>query len=332
MTCDISILQLGQLYFALQHNNWFIGYVESVDDNVTIHLGENTIKFFGELQSTCPESHNALVSVIQNFLTGHKSQVEAVAGPNATSCALLAVGMIGLSLNILMPPYNERLIVSLIFNAMSLMPSITKKKVTLSASITIKINSPLGQKSPLNIQTMDMSVLLLYQNHSVGTLNISQATVKQLDAVTYAAQFANKYLTLTGTGTTYKKFTRDFISANRKHPVEFCIAGTASINGSFALGSLNINGIFVENNVSLVGLDSFSNICVNGISVDGEEGDALRISINATIDNPGTTEVRLRNFSLLMAEGENNTILGHVPIDFLTIQSGSNAVTLDGLV
>ncbi|CAF4365114.1 unnamed protein product, partial [Rotaria sordida] len=126
-----------QLYFSLQYNNWSIGYVESTNDNITIHSGENAIQFFGELQSVSSESYNALSTVIQNFLTGQISKIEALAGPNATSYPLLAAGIIGLSLNIHMPPFNEYLIASLIFNSMSLIPSTNTRNVMLSASITI---------------------------------------------------------------------------------------------------------------------------------------------------------------------------------------------------
>ncbi|CAF3841896.1 unnamed protein product [Rotaria sordida] len=329
---SIFTIDLGQLYFSLQYNNWSIGYVESTSDNITIHSGENAIQFFGELQSVSSESYNALSTVIQNFLTGQIGKIEALAGPNATSYPLLAAGIIGLSLNIHMPPFNEQLIASLIFNSMSLIPSTNTRNVMLSASITIKINSPLGQQSPLNIQMMNMSVFLLYENDSVGMLNVYQAPVKQLDAITYESQFNNKYLNLTDTGAAYEKFARNFISANKTHPIDFRIVGTASIVGSFALGPLNIDGIVVENNVSLVGLDGLNDVHVDAISVDGEQGAALQLSINATINNPGVTEVQLQNFSLYMAEGENDTILGHIPIDVLAILPGSNSVTLNGLL
>ncbi|CAF1121316.1 unnamed protein product [Rotaria sp. Silwood1] len=329
---SIFSIDLGQLYFSLQYNNWSIGYVESTSDNITIHPSENAIQFFGELQSSSLESYVALSTVIQNFLTGQTSKVEALAGPNATSYPLLAAGIIGLSLNVDMPPFNQQLIVSLIFNSMSLIPSTNKKTVMLSASITIKINSPLGQKSPLNIQMMNMSVFLLYKNDSVGMLDVSQAPVKQLDIITYESEFNNKYLSLTDTGATYEKFTQNFISANKTHLIDFRVVGVASIVGSFALGSLSIDGITVENNVSLVGLDGLNNVQVDSISIDGEEEAALRLSINATINNPGVTEVQLRNFSLHMAEGENGTILGQIPIDVLAIRPGNNSIALNGLL
>ncbi|CAF3438846.1 unnamed protein product [Rotaria sp. Silwood2] len=329
---SIFSIDLGQLYFSLQYNNWSIGYVESTSENITIHPGENAIQFFGELQSVSSESYNALATVIQNFLTGQTSKVEALAGPNATSYPLLAAGIIGLSLNVDMPPFNEQLIASLVFNSMSLIPSTNKKNVMLSASITIKINSPLGQKSPLDIQMMNMNVFLLYEDDSVGMLNVSQAPVKQLDAITYEAQFNNKYLSLTDTGATYEKFAQNFIRANKTYPTTFRIIGVASIVGSFALGPLNIDGIVVKNNVSLVGLDGLNNVQVDGISVDGEQGSALRLSINATINNSGVTEVQLQNFSLHLAERESGTILGEVPIDVLAIRPGSNSVALNGLL
>ncbi|CAF1500658.1 unnamed protein product [Adineta steineri] len=329
---SIFNIDVGQLYFTLQYNNWSIGYVESTSNNVTIHSGENSITCFGELQSTSTESFQALSTVIQNFLTGQISKVEALAGPNVSSYPLLAIGMMGLSLNVPMPPFNEQLIVSLKFNSMSLIPSITEKKVKLAASIIIQINSPLGQQSPLNIQTMDMSTFLVYENNSVGMLNVSQVPVKQLDTMTFETKFDNKYLILTDTGINYEKFTQDFIKANQTHPINFRLVGVASIVGSFALGPLHIDGILVENNVSLVGLNGFNNVHVDGISVDGEEESALRLSINVTIENAGVTEVQLEDFSLYMAEAQNGTVLGQIPIDILAVEPGSNEISLNGLL
>ncbi len=95
---------------------------------------------------------------------------------------------------------------------------------------------------------------------------------------------------------------------------------------------MNIDGIYIENNVNLVGLDGLNNVHVDGISVNGEDGNALRFSVNAIIENSGITSVQLQNFSLYMAEGDNGTILGHVPIDILAVQPGSNEISLNGFV
>lgn len=323
---------VGQLFLSLLHNNWTIGYVESTSANLTIHPGENAIQCVGELQATTGESYAALSAVIQNYLTGQASLVEALAGPNVTSYPLLSPAMMGLSLNVRMPPFDEQLITSVKFNSMSLIPSMVDKQVQLAASIDIQINSPLGRNSPLHIQTMDMSVFLLFENASVGMLNVSGVPVQQRDARTYSARFDNETLVLTETGATYAKFTQAFIQASAAHPISFRLVGVASIVGSFALGPLQVEGILVENDVSLVGLNGFNDVRVDGISVDGEEGNMLRLSINATINNPGVTDVQLQNFSLHMAEGVNGTILGQVPIERLAVKPGSNSVALKGSV
>ena len=120
------------------------------------------------------------------------------------------------------------------------------------------------------------------------------------------------------------------IGANKTHPIHFRIVGFAAITGSFALGPLSIDGILVENNVSLVGLEGLNNVRVHGISVDGEVETALQLSINVTIDNPGVTDVQLQNFTLHMADGDSGTVLGQVPIDILSLQPGTNNITLNG--
>ncbi|CAF1029434.1 unnamed protein product [Rotaria sordida] len=329
---SVFSIDLGELKFSLHYNNLPIGYVESTDSNTTLRPGINAIPFSGELQSNSSESYNALSTVVQNFLTGKTSQVEALAGPNATSYSLLAVGMEGLSLGVQMPPFDEQLIPSLIFESMSLIPSTNEKKVTLSALITIKINSPLGHQSPLNIQSMDMNVFLLYEDNSVGMLDISQAPIKQINEDTYETQFNDKYLILSDTGKTYEKFAQNFINANEINLINFRISGDASINGSFALGPLNINGIIVENNISLVGLAGLSNVNVHDISIDGEVDSALQLSINVSIHNPGVTDVKLQNFTLNMADSDSGTVLGRVPIDVLSLHPGDNNMTLTGLL
>jgi hypothetical protein len=323
---------LGALQFSLRYNDLSIGYVQSIDSNITLHPGCNAISFSGELQSKSSESYAALSAVIQNYLTRKPSRVEAIAGPDATSYSLLATGMEGLSLAVQMPAFEEKLIPSLIFKSMSLIPSTTEKKVTLSASITIKINSPLGQQSPLQIQTMAMRVRLFYDNSPVGTLEVSQAPVQPFDVVTFQSTFENKELLIADTGKAYERFAQDFIKANSTHPIKFSVVGVASITGAFALGPLAVDGIPVDNEVSLVGLEGLGDVRVHAIAVDGEKDNALQLAINVTIGNPGVTDVRLRDFTLLMADGESETVLGRVPIDVLDLQPGYNTMMLNGLV
>jgi len=255
-----------------------------------------------------------------------------LSGPTVTSYRLLSIGMMGLCLDVVIPPFDKQLIVSLKFNSMSLIPSTSKKEVRFSSSILIEINSPLGEKCPLNIERMDLCVYLIYENNSIGILNVDQCLVKQLDPITYQTQFYNKYLILTETGENYQKFSRSFLNANKIDPINFGIVGVARIVGSFALGPLNIDGIRVDNNVSLVGLDGFNNIRIDSISVDGEEGNTLRLTINATIENAGVTSVQLKNFSLYITEEESGTILGQIPIDILSLEAGINVITLNGFV
>ncbi|UJR16367.1 hypothetical protein I4U23_003270 [Adineta vaga] len=329
---SIFNIDLGALHFSLRYNDQTIGYVNSIDSNITLHSGANAVPFSGELQSKSPEAYKALSDVIENFLIGKTSRVGAVAGPNATSYSLLANGMKGLSLIVPMPTFDEQLIPSLIFNSMSLIPSATEKKVKLSASITFKINSPLGQQSPLQIQTMDMGVFLYYDNNPVGMLNVSEAAVKQIDSITFESAFNDRYLLISGTGKAYEKFAQNFINANKTDQIHFRVVGIASITGSFALGALNSNGISISNDVSLVGLEGLSDVRVHAITVDGETNNALRISINVTIGNSGVTDVRLEKFELLMADTDTGTVIGHVPIDILALTPGSNNMMLYGLL
>ena len=256
----------------------------------------------------------------------------AIAGPNCTSYPIFAAGMAGLNLGVPMPPFSDQLIASLSFQSMALTPSFSEKIVLLSASIIITINSPLGANSPLTITLMDMDVSLIYKDNPVGSLNVLQAPVTGINSTTYQSSFTNKILILDGTGATYEKFAQDFIKANNESTIDFRIAGKASVVGSFALGPLNIAGINVQNNVSLGGLDGLSKVQVDGIAVDGEQGMALQLSINTTIENPGITDVQLENFTLLMADGATGTILGRVPIDVLAIHPGVNNISLKGSV
>ena len=321
---------LGQLKFTLRHREYPIGYVQSVDTNVTLRPDNNTVAFSGELQTTSPNAYVALSEVIQNYLTGRASQVAAVAGPDATSYPLLAVAMNGLTLTVQLPAFDEQLIPALTFDSMSLVPSKTERQVLLSASITIGINSPLGQSSPLDIDSMDMDASLVYQGQDVGTLTISRAPVEQLTPTNYHTEFHGTALILSGTGEAYVTFVQHFIGANQTHPIEFRIVGSASITAHFALGPLEIKGIKVDNTVSLVGLEGFNRVLVRGISVDGEQESALQLTINATIDNPGVSAVQLQDFTLQMSDTKSGTILGRVPVPILSLQPGSNDITLNG--
>lgn len=325
-------IELGRLFFTLQYNNQTIGYVESNNSSVTLRPGANQIQVFGELQKSTYESYEAILDIIQNFLTQKQSDVTALAGPNCTSYPVFAAGMSGLTLGVKMPPFDKQLIASLSFESMSLVPSSQDKSVILSASISILINSPLGLNSPLDLQQMDMSVSLVYQNKPVGKLNLFGSPVTKLNATLYQSSFSRKILLLDGTGEAYETFAQDFILANDTNPIHFDIVGLASVIGSFALGPLHITGISVENNIALEGLNGLSDVTVDGISIDGEEGNALRLSVNTTITNQGITTVRLEDFTLTMADIETNTVMGRLPVDILEVRPGNNSIQLHGFL
>ncbi|CAF4325604.1 unnamed protein product, partial [Rotaria sordida] len=147
---------------------------------------------------------------------------------------------------------------------------------------------------------------------------------------TYETEFNDEYLILSNTGKTYEEFAQNFIKANDINRINFRIVGIASINGSFALGQLNVDGIVVNNDISLIGLAGLNNVRVHSISVNGEVDNALQLSINVTIGNPGVTDIKLENFTLTMADSDSNTVLGRVPIDVLSLQPGNNDMTLNG--
>ncbi|CAF1115476.1 unnamed protein product [Rotaria sp. Silwood1] len=209
--------------------------------------------------------------------------------------------MEGSSLSVQIPSFGEQLISLLIFKSMSLVPSTNRKQVTLSALIIIQMNSPLGHRSPLNIQSMDMNVHLFYEENSVGMLDFSQVPMQKLNENTYQTQFTDKCLIL-------------------------------SDRGSFTLGSLSISEIIVDNNITLVGLAGLNNVRLHDISVDGDEGTALQLSINMTIGNPGVTDIKLQNFTFNIVDSDNETVLGQIPINILSLPSGNNIMTLTGLL
>ena len=323
-------IDLGELRFSLQFDEQSIGVVQSATTNNTLRPHSNIIPFSGQLQSSSSQAYDALLRVIQNFLTGRTSDVQAVAGANATSYSLLAAGLENLALSVQMPAYEEKLISSLAFDSMSLIPSTNEKTALLSASILMRINSPLGEQSPLDIDLLNMSASLIFAGRSVGVLNVSQATVEPVGKNTYRARFNQALLVFMGTGESYESFAQSFIAADDDHPIEFVIRGSAAISGHFALGPLKIEGVPVDNSVSLGGLAGLHDVRVRGISIDGEEENSLQLSINVTIETPGVTDVQLQNFTLQMAESENGTILGQVPVSLLALRPGGNEMILHG--
>lgn len=323
----------GELNFFLRSKNQSIGSVQSVRNETILRPESNIISFIGELQAVHPsEAYRVLSEVVENFLTDQISHVEAVAGVNATSYSLLAPSMKNLALAVGMPPYNGKLIPSLVFESMSLIPSSNSTTVQLSASIIIRIDSPLGERSPLDIRSLTMKVSLMYQGSSIGSLDISQAIIEPVNITTYRAKFNQAQMILSGTGQIYEKFAQTFILTDEENPIGFTIFGTASINGSFALGPLNVNGVPVNNDVSLGGLGGLTDVHVHGISIYGEEDDVLYLSINVTIGNPGLTNVELRNFILKLADGHTKVLLGQVLVDTLALKPGNNTMMLRGLV
>ena len=321
---------IGELQFTLEYNNEIIGSVQSVSNNITLIPGTNHVEFAGELKSNSTKSYSALSHIIQNYLTNQSTEIQVIAGPNATSHPLLATAMAGLILNVDMTPFDKKVIDSLQFESMSLIPSNDDKSVTISASIIIRINSPLGNRSPLAIKKMDLDSFLVYENGSVGLLQTFNVPVEQLDVITYRSKFDNQTLRLTEPGIIYENFSRAFIDASTMNPIKFYIFGKASIVGSFALGPLNIDGILLSNEVLMVGLDKLSQVLVHGISIDGETEEGLLLSIDVTINNTGVSVVELRSFTFQLLDAQTDITLGKIPIDVLTVAPGLNDIVLHG--
>lgn len=290
------------------------------------------MSFSGELKSDSPASQNALSTVIQNYVTGKTSNITAIAGPNATSYPLLSNSIKGLELQVTMLPFEEQLIPSIVFKSLSFIPSTDKKEVKLSAALNITINSPLGAGSPINITSLNFSLSLIYENSTVGVLNISDTPLQKLDTATYDLQFNNTQLILSNTSQAYTKFSQSFIQVSLTSSIYFGLVGLCNVDGSFALGSLNISQININNNVSLVGLGGLNNISVHSISIDGENSNGLLITINVTITNLGVINLGLTNFTLDIADVTSGTIIGQIQVGEFLLQPGSNFIKFMGLV
>jgi hypothetical protein len=316
----------------MKSSNEYIGILESVDQHVTLIPSWNLLSFSGELRSTSAASFDVLSNVIQHFLTGQTSDVQAEAGPNATSYPLLAGGLQGLTLSVPLPAYNESLIQSLSFETLSLTPSTKRKTIQMSALIRLTINSPLGERSPLEIHQMNLTATLVYRNESIGLLNVSQAAVQSLSNSTYRVIVNETSLILSGDGSAYQRFATDFLTADRSTPIGLNVVGLGSVNAVFALGPIDVQGVAVANEVTLVGLAGFRNVSVTGISIDGEERSQLLTSINVTIVNPGITQIELLDVVLDMSDTINGTRLGFVPVSQLLLEPGENFLSLQGFV
>ncbi|CAF1438102.1 unnamed protein product, partial [Didymodactylos carnosus] len=328
---SIFTMDLGYLTFSLEFMSRKLGVVQSIE-HVILVPKENLIPLKGQLR---PTNMNDAHELIQNFLTNKPTEVNAIAGPQATSLPLLATGMNGLSLVTVMPPFQKDLIESLEFTNLTLVPSTTDTNVTLSATMRIRINSPLGKNSPLNLEKLSMKASLNYEQKEIGTLDIVDITVYTVPSLTstYETKFENIQLILTDTST-YQLFANRFIASNEVNPIRFGISGTSNVSGSFALGPLSVSNVKVDNEVVLTGLNGLSDIQVESILIEGDQpsqGSGVALTIKTIIENAGVTTVSLKDLTLNMIN-MNSVTLGKINVDVLSLKPGTNSLTMNGFI
>ena len=176
---DISIEDLGSLYFGVHYDGAYMGNVTSQTSKMQVTkddpsdpecaaIGEksyNIVEIRGQLQP----ADNAKADVLMSrYLAGMDTPVSAIAmSPLADSIPLFNNGMQGLELATTLIGDETALVTGLDFESATIFP-IDEDSMSMTMIALVSMTNPLGDDSPMNIRTVDMTVNMGYGDTVIG--------------------------------------------------------------------------------------------------------------------------------------------------------------------
>ena len=323
---SFTISPLGTLHFLILFHDQYIGDMYSI--NAALVPGNNTLPMIGSLARTTARAEHDL---IQLFLTGQTASVIASAAADASSIPLFNAGMRGLNISTAVPGNELNLVRSLTFESLQLTPSASGMTALLNAGLQLTINSPLGEHSPLALQTVAIDSVLMYQGQPMGAVLSGAVPVSAVPGMadTFRTNLTGE-LRLLGNGSVYKAFVSALVPAVS---LSLMVVGSTDITASYVLGNLSATSLPITASSSMPGLQSLAPVQERGLNITGAidcvfHPCGLTVSMAASLFNPAPVAVTLQRSALLLSyKGDQ---LGRVQAEVLDIQPGPNFLTLTG--
>ncbi|GMH61196.1 hypothetical protein TrST_g12762 [Triparma strigata] len=362
---DISVGNLGDMYFGVYYNNSYMGNVTATDAETSVtkddasspgceqfgEKGYNSIPMFGNLVPA-DDAHDAADQLMSRYLSGKSSPVSAKAlSPIADSLPLFNTGMQGLSLDTTLNGDETPLIVGIEFKSATVTP-INNDACAMDMVADVSMQNPLGPESPLYITTVDMTVDMGYNGAKVGQAKTFETDVpepnevKGNDVLTVPAY---ALMELFDKGASLTAFAKDLINLDT---LEVSLTGSTGTTAYCpALGyNMNIAEVPIvlpneETNpalppVTIQGMGGLKDVTITEYSISGNappSGDCtdhcgLVVSVTARIVNPSPFGMVLGTLNAEMLD-HNKVKLGTVgTVEPLTLSPGVNNVTMAGIL
>ena len=325
-----SIHPLGLLHFLVLYEGAYIGDV--YDGDAQLVPGNNSLHLQGSLVRTAAAAEHDL---IQLYLTGQTATVVASAASDASSIPLFNAGLQGLNLTTVVPGNTLSLVRSMRFEAMRLTPSASNLTAGIAVGLVVAINSPLGPASPLQLQTLAIDSVLMYDGQPMGELISAPASVSPVLAGnatttdTFRANISGQ-LRLLGSGSVYEAFVARLLPATA---LNLTVKGTTSITTAYVLGNLSASALPITAESTLPGLQSLAPVVETSLTITGQVQCAaapcgLTVHMSASLVNPSFVTVSLNHSALLMSY--KGDLIGRFEAPSLEIVPGVNVVSLPG--
>mmetsp|Transcript_25913 Transcript_25913/g.53923 ORF Transcript_25913/g.53923 Transcript_25913/m.53923 type:complete len:1167 (-) Transcript_25913:43-3543(-) len=361
---DISISNLGDMYFGVYYGESYMGNVTAESAKVEVTkddassvgceqfgaTGYNLIPMFGNLE---PSDHDAADELMSRYLSGQDTAVSAKAlSPVADSLPMFNQGMQGLSLDTTLNGDETPLIVGIEFKSATISP-VNNDALNMAMVADVSMQNPLGPESPLYITEVNMVVDMSYAGATVGTAktfdtNVPEPNEVKGNSVLTVPAFA--LLELPDKGAALTKFAKDLINLDSLDTG--LLGDTSTVAYCPALGySMNIAGvpIVLPNEdtapplppVSVQGMGGLKDVSIlsysiSGVVPDGTDGCTemcgLVMGVTARVNNPSPFGLEIGTLNGELRDGNGVTLgtVGTDPATNFVLSPGINNVTMTG--
>jgi len=379
---DISISDLGELYFGVFYDDAYMGNVTATTSTVLVTRddasdpgctqfgakGYNELTMAGKLAPADHAKSDELMSRYVNtllscsykcmaharftrrYLGGLSSNVQARAlSPLADSLPLFNNGMHGLELDTVLNGDETPLVTGLAFTSATITP-LTNDWLILDMVAVVSMKNPLGAESPLNVNTVDMTVDMIYGADTIGTAKTGSTDVPLPNEVKGDALLtvpAHAEMTLPDAGAALTKFAKDLIMLDT---LEMSLFGLTATNAYCpALGyDMDVVGVHVIlpdpdttpplAPITVQGMGGLKDVEILSYSMpgnvpDGTDGCVAQcgvfMELTARVNNPSPFGLVIGTLNADVLD-LNDVAIGKVTATELTLGAGDNTITMTG--
>eukprot|EP00520_Triparma_pacifica_P017740 CAMPEP_0118657522 /NCGR_PEP_ID=MMETSP0785-20121206/14065_1 /TAXON_ID=91992 /ORGANISM="Bolidomonas pacifica, Strain CCMP 1866" /LENGTH=1204 /DNA_ID=CAMNT_0006550449 /DNA_START=43 /DNA_END=3654 /DNA_ORIENTATION=- len=361
---DISIQDLGSLYFGVHYDGAYMGNVTSETSSMMITRDDasdpectaigpkayNIINMNGKLS---PADKNKADTLMSRYLAGLDTAVSAVAlSPIADSIPLFNKGMHGLELATTLNGDKTALVTGLDFEQATITP-LDDNSMSMDMTALVAMTNPLGDNSPMNVTTVDMSVTMGYEGSTIGqvlTGPINVPVPNQINGESHLRVPATANMITTDQGEAMTAFAKDLINLDMLNvtlngatdTTAYCVAlgydmhikgvpvvlPNADIK-PHPLGPVTVNGMGGLKDIEILTYSIPGNVPNDGSEDGCVENCGIKLNIEARVNNPSP-------FGLVVGTLNNHirdsteTILGEVTATGLTLKPGDNIIQMEG--